>query len=89
MANGYGKVLCWMTVTEGCLIDIRRLKWVAFRVVEDVIVEGGHRSNKERVVVGVTLDLTMPRRRRAKKPWRITTCSLRTLMTTTPAVSTK
>lgn len=49
-------------------IDIWRLKWVAFRVVEDVIVEEADTEvTKERVVEGVTLDLTIPRKGKIKE----------------------
>ncbi len=42
-------------------IDIWRLKWVAFRVVEDVIVkEADAEVTKEVLVQGVTIDLTLP-----------------------------
>jgi hypothetical protein len=49
-------------------IDIRRLKWVAFRVVEDVIVEEADKEvTKEMLVAGVALDLTIPREGKRKE----------------------
>lgn len=49
-------------------IDIRRLKWVAFRVVEDVIVaEADKEVTKEMFVPDVTVDLTLPREGKRKE----------------------
>jgi len=49
-------------------IDIRRLKWVAFRVVEDVIVEEDDtKVTKEMFVPDVTVDLTLPREDKRKE----------------------
>jgi len=50
-------------------IEIRPLKWVQFKVVQDVVVnEGGKDVTKEQPVAGVLLDLTLPEDVKKQEP---------------------